>query len=360
MAELEIGWEQYLELEKLALGTFSPLSGFMNEAELRSVVSDLSLPDGQVFPLPVVLDVDPDQAAAIKGRPRVTLIHAGCEVGELDPQSIYRVDREKLCGPVFGTTDTAHPGVAHFLAQRELLVGGPVTLKQRLQRTMLDVELTPAESRAHFEERGWKTVVGFQTRNVPHRAHEHLIMLGLEEADGVFIQPLIGWRKAGDYTPEAILEGYQVLLNDFLPQGRATLAFLSTAMRYAGPREAVFHAIIRRNHGCSHFIVGRDHAGVGSYYDRYAAHRLTAELEDRLDITILRMPGPYLCRQCGGVVTERSCTHPLGSSPHASEISGSLVREALASGAALDAEMMRPEVVAALREVPLFVNGTVS
>jgi sulfate adenylyltransferase len=255
---------------------------------------------------------------------------------------------------VFGTDDANHPGVAYLYRQKEVFIGGPVRLLRRAQLDISEDELTPEQTRNLFAARGWKTVAGFQTRNVPHRAHEYLQRVALEHVDGLFIQPLVGHKRAGDYTPQAIMTGYRALVGQFLPKQNVVLGILSTAMRYAGPREAVFHALIRRNYGCTHFIVGRDHAGVGQWYARYDAHDLTRRFDGELGITILRLHGPYHCRICDGIVTEKTCPHAGSSATR--EISGTDMRRILTGGATPDPALMRREVVSALRDVPLFIE----
>ncbi|MGH7004503.1 MAG: sulfate adenylyltransferase, partial [Alphaproteobacteria bacterium] len=288
MTEIALNRDQYLEVEKIGLGAFKPLAGFMNEAEFRAVVETMRLPGGAPFTLPVVLDVDRDMAASIRGRSRVTLTIAGEAVAELAPEDQFECDRAAVARAVFGTDDSGHPGVAYLFRQKPIFVGGPVRLIRRARLDISADELTPAETRKIFAERRWKKVVGFQTRNVPHRAHEYLQRVALEHVDGLFIQPLVGRKRAGDYTPQAIMAGYRALVDGFLARDRVVLGILSTAMRYAGPREAVFHAIIRRNYGCTHFIVGRDHAGVGNWYGAYDAHALTERFDGELGIEILR------------------------------------------------------------------------
>jgi len=345
---------QYLELEKLALGAFAPLTGFMTEAQFRAVVETMRLPDGQVFTIPVVLDIDADAARRFKASPQVDLLHDGVRVGRLWPSDFYGCDRAAAARHVFGTDDPSHPGVAYFLALKPIFVGGRVEL---LRRTTFDIssdELTPEETRAAFKARGWTAVAGFQTRNVPHRAHEYLQRVVLEHVDGLFVQPLVGHRRDGDFTPQAVMRGYRALVGSFLPKDRIVLGILSTVMRYAGPREAVFHAIIRRNYGCTHFIVGRDHAGVGSWYGDYDAHALTAHFDGELGIEIMRLKGPYHCAICDGIVTEKTCPH-LGT-PSTGAISGTDMRRILMDGAVPDPRLMRPEIVAALKGVPLFIG----
>ncbi len=357
MTELTLNRHQYLELEKLHLGAFAPLQGFMTEDEFRGVVDALRLPDGEVFPLPVVLDVSAADKARLQGLPRVTLLFEGEAVGEIEPQSAFTCDKTDVAAKIFGTSDEAHPGVAFLLGQQDWFVGGPIRLHHRLATDVSDWELTPQETRAEFARRGWRTVVGFQTRNVPHRAHEYLQRVALEQVDGLFIQPLVGWKKVGDYTPEAIMTGYRTLIDDFYPGHRVVLGILSAAMRYAGPREAVFHALVRRNYGCTHFVVGRDHAGVGDYYGKYEAHEMIGRLDGELGIQVMRLHGPYHCRRCNGIVTEHTCQHLASAPGETHQISGTDIRAILLGGAQPNADIMRPEIVAALRHVPLFVEG---
>jgi sulfate adenylyltransferase len=302
-----------------------------------------------------VLDLRADQADSITTGTNVTLVFQGDEVGLLAASAVFSCDKAEVAQQVFGTAETAHPGVAHFYRMGDFFVGGPVELTRRVWFEFSDYELTPEETRAWFVEKGWRTVVGFQTRNVPHRAHEYLQRLALERADGLFIQPLVGSKKRNDYTPEAILAGYRTLIDSFLPRDRILLGVLSTAMRYAGPREAVFHAIIRRNYGCTHFVVGRDHAGVGDYYGNYDAHDLTREFEGELGIEILRFRGPFHCARCGGIVTDRSCSHQSTHPESVREVSGTLIRKMLSNGKIFD-DFMRPEVASSITDVPVFIR----
>jgi sulfate adenylyltransferase len=293
MTAIVIDRDQYLELEKLGLGAFAPLTGFMNEEQFRSVVDNLRLPSGAVFSLPVLLDISESNASAIRDLETVDLVYEGTLVGRIRPNDFFSCDRQQVATKVFGTDDPAHPGVRHFFDLKPVFVGGEIELLQRASFDISVDELTPVETRRIFSERGWKRIVGFQTRNVPHRAHEYLQRVALEHADGLFVQPLVGRKRTGDYTPEAIMRGYRALIGGFLPSHRVVLGILSTVMRYAGPREAVFHAIIRRNYGCTHFIVGRDHAGVGDWYGLYDAHALTRQFDGDLGIEIMRLKGPY-------------------------------------------------------------------
>ncbi len=356
MSDLALSRRQYQELEKIAVGAFAPLTGFMNEDEFHAVVREMRLPDGSVFPLPVVLDLDKTDADRIGGQDQVTLTFEGAAVGELRPASFFSCDKADVARHVFGTDDPEHPGVAHFMTMGEIMVGGAVQLVKRAVLDTAEYELTPEETRRIFRDRGWASVVGFQTRNVPHRAHEYLQRVALESCDGIFIQPLVGRKKQGDYTPQAIMTGYRALIDQFYPTERVVLGILTTSMRYAGPREAVFHAIIRRNYGCTHFIVGRDHAGVGDYYGKYEAHELTRRFDGELGIEILRLSGPYHCGLCDGLVTDRTCPHERTRPDAVTHISGTNVRAMLVGGRTPDPHVMRPEIIASLAGTPLFIE----
>lgn len=355
MAELHLTRDQYLELEKIALGTFRPLSGFMTEDEFASVVENLRLPSGDVFPLPVVLDVASEDAQRVRGRPRVTLVFAGEQVGEIEPQSIFGCDKDRAARKIFGTSEIEHPGVRNFIKGGSRFIGGPIRLTRRAKLDFSSYELTPEQTRAEFRARGWQTIVGFQTRNVPHRSHEYLQRAALEHVDGLFIQPLVGRKKVNDYTPQSVIAGYHSLISQFYRSDRVLFGILSTAMRYAGPREAMFHAIIRRNYGCTHFIVGRDHAGVGSYYGKYEAHALVRRYASELGINVMCLCGPFHCRRCDGIVTEHTCPHVVSDPGAITEISGTKMRALLLGGEAPAPHLMRPEIIQSLKGVPLFI-----
>lgn len=354
MSELVLSKAQYLEFEKISINAFLPLQGFMNEDEFYSCVNEMRLPNGHPFTIPVILDINSAALERLRGLPRVALIFNDKQVGELQPESFYIPDKQAICAKVFGTTDPNHPGVRFFASLNDVFVGGPVKLHQRATFEYSQFELTPEQTRKIFSDRGWKTIVGFQTRNVPHRAHEYLQRVGLEITDGLFIQPLVGRKKRGDFTPEAIMEGYQALIAEYYPRNRVVLGMLSTWMRYAGPREAVFHAIIRRNYGCTHFIIGRDHAGVGNYYGLYEAHDLARKFEGELGIQVLYLHGPYYCARCDGIVTEQTCRHH--GTNEVTQISGTQIRAILIDGAKPDSRLMRPTVIRALRDVQVFIE----
>ncbi len=354
MTTIIIDRDQYLELEKIALGAFSPLTGFMNESEFTSVVDTMRLPSGDVFSLPVILDVDKQCASAIRNVEIVNLEFDGELVGRIKPSDFYSCDRALVARKIFGTDDPEHPGVRHFFGLKDTFIGGNVELIKRAQFDISADELSPADTKRIFQDKGWRRIVGFQTRNVPHRAHEYLLRVALEHSDGLFVQPLVGRKRSGDYVPKAIVRGYRALIGEFLPQDRVVLGILSTVMRYAGPREAVFHAIIRRNYGCTHFIVGRDHAGVGDWYGLYDAHELTRRFDGDLGIEIMRLKGPYHCTKCDGIATENTCAH-IGTA-YVEQISGTYMRSILSSGSHPDPHLMRQEVVHALSGIDCFIE----
>jgi sulfate adenylyltransferase len=353
---LAISKRQYLELRNIGIGSFAPLAGFMTEAEFTSVVETLRLPSGDPFPLPVVLDINDSQRRVYESVDELDLVLDGTLVGSMTPSSFFSCDKEAVARKVFGTVDMAHPGVEHFMSIGDWFVGGSVKLADPYPMEFSRFEMTPSESRAYFQEKGWKSVTGFQTRNVPHRAHEYLLRLALEQTEGLFIQPLVGRKKKGDYAPQAILTAYTTLIDEFLPGDRIALGVLSTAMRYAGPREALFHAIIRRNYGCTHFIVGRDHAGVGDYYGKYAAHELVSLFDGELGIAILKFHGPFYCQRCDGIVTERTCAHIVTEPELTQQISGTDMRAILSEERVCPSELMRPRVLSSIHGMPIFIE----
>jgi len=351
---ITINKNQYLELEKLHIGAFSPLHGFMNEKEFHSVANELRLPDGAIFPLPVVFDISREEFKSIRDQKIVDLHYEGKKVGSIVPNDFYECDRKIAATKIYGTDSIDHPGVSYFYDLKPVFVGGSVELYERPAFEFSAYEYTPNETKKIFQDRRWHSVVGFQTRNVPHRAHEYLLRVALEVADGLFVQPLVGHKKAGDFSPSAILAGYEALIEGYFPRKKVLLGTLSTVMRYAGPREAIFHAIIRRNYGCTHFIVGRDHAGVGNWYGLYEAHELTRRFDGELGIQILRLNGPYYCHKCDTIVTISSCSHE--DSNLVEHISGTYMRSLLQSGKTPDPHLMRKDVLDALSSTDCFIS----
>jgi len=353
---IHLRFDQYLEAEKIDNGALHPLSGFMDETEFKSVVSDMRLTNGEVFSLPVTLDVDEEVKNKVRKSSEVDLCFAGKKIGTMEINSIFTCEKSVVARQVFGTDSEKHPGVSRFYRMNDWLVGGLIKIKTPPIYNEKWKELTPAATKSHFRDNMWKSVVGFQTRNIPHRAHEYLQRVNLEVFDGLFIQPLIGSRKRGDFSPEAVMLSYKYLIENHYPKSRVLLSPVRIPMRYAGPREAIFHAIIRRNYGCTHFIIGRDHAGVGDFYGKYEAQDLVRTVESELGILIRYMSGPYYCEICTGIVTEKTCFH-LHSDPAAiNEISGTWLRRALINELTVDDHLVRKGVVDSLRGVKIFLD----
>jgi sulfate adenylyltransferase len=335
------------DLLLLATGAYSPLSGFMGEADYRRVVTEMRLASGHPWSLPITLAVSGEQRSAVRAGGEAALLEAGGEpLGILEVAEVYPYDREEEAREVFRTADPAHPGVAALYRQGEWLVGGRVTLLDDPGDSPGSFPCYPAETRRAIQERGWHTVVGFQTRNPVHRAHEYLQKCALEMVDGLLLHPLVGETKGDDIPAPVRLACYQVLLEGYYPKDRVLLGLLPAAMRYAGPREAVFHALVRKNYGCTHFIVGRDHAGVGNYYGSYDAHRIFgAFAPGEMGIIPIFFEHAFYCRRCGGMATAKTCPH--GQAEHVA-LSGTRVREMLARVELPPAEYTRPEVAQVL------------
>ena len=342
---IDLDERQAREVENLAMGVYSPLAGFMRQADYEAVLATGRLAGRTPWTIPIILDVSEETARAV-GRGAAALRFEGRPFAILGIEEAYSFDRRALAARVFGTEDPAHPGVAFTSALRPVLLGGDVDLIEPLPTPFARHRLSPRDTRALFEERGWRTVVGFQTRNIPHIGHEALQKAALNLVDGLFINPLVGGKKSGDFEDPVIVAAYEALLAHYYPADRAALGVLQGQMRYAGPREAIFHAIQRKNFGCTHFIVGRDHAGVGSYYPPYAAQEIFQDYSD-LGITPLFFPAFFQCRRCRAVVNEKICPH---TGADRVDFSGTRVREAILAGEAID-DMIRPEVSAAIRAV---------
>ncbi len=331
----------------IGIGALAPLRGFMGSADYTAVLDSGRLRGGQPFTIPVVLRLDEDDAERLRAARRVALRSAGKVVAVTDVEEVFRTDPAREALTVYGTDETAHPGVRLLQTSGDWALAGPVTALSRPSTGFPVYDLTPLEVRRLIAERGWRTVVGFQTRNPVHRAHEYLQKVALENVDGLLLHPLVGETKSDDIPADVRMACYEVLLEGYYPKDRVLLVTNPAWMRYAGPKEAVFHALIRRNYGCTHFIVGRDHAGVGSYYDTYAAHRIFDEYAPgELGIEILRFEHAFFCRACGGMASTRTCPHSVDD--HA-VLSGTRVRELLRRGEPLPLEFTRPEIAELLR-----------
>lgn len=337
-----------MDVEQIAVGTFSPLRGFMTREEIDSVLQDYRLPGGDIWPLPIMWQVPADRATALAAGTTVVLRSAVDDQPSalVEVSSVFRYDLPALALAMFRTQDIAHPGVRELYARGEWFVSGAVRLLRRLSSALKSYEITPRQARSIFENRGWNRIVGFHTRNVVHLAHEYAQLAAMERSlcDGLFVHPVIGPKKDGDYEPATVMQSYELMLDRFYPKGKVLLAGFQSYSRYAGPREAVFTALCRKNFGCSHFVVGRDHTGVGTFYGPLDARRLFDDLGD-IGIAPVYFDEVHYCRACGRHV--ESCDHGV-SDVHA--ISGTEGRQMLRRGEAPPASFMRPEISAMILE----------
>ncbi|MGY4706493.1 sulfate adenylyltransferase [Candidatus Bipolaricaulota sp. J31] len=333
----------------LATGVYSPLAGFMGEREYRAVVESMRLPDGTVWPLPIVLPVDEKTAVSLRRGKAARLVDPeGKLLGVLEDIEVYERDPEWEAEHVFGTVSREHPGVARLFAEPNFLVGGRLRAVELPDPGFPEISLTPREVREEISRRGWATVAAFQTRNPLHRAHEYLLRCALEVCDGLLLSPLMGETKPGDLPAEVRLRTYRALLDNYFPAERVLIAAFPANMRYAGPREAIFHALCRKNFGATHFIVGRDHAGVGDFYGPYEAQEIFDRFDPReIGIVPLKFRPAFWCRRCGGMATEKTCPHP---ETERVSLSGTALREMLRRGEAPPPEITRPEVARILVE----------
>ena len=343
LPKLRLSARTLSDLELLSIGGFSPLKGFMTRGDYHSVVRDMHLPDGLAWSLPVVAPASPEFATLAEDK-RIALTDAeGVTHGVMEVREAFEYDKEEEARLCYKTTEEAHPGVAAVYQQESMLLGGPVYVFRRVaHEDFREYRLEPSQTRSAFRERGWRTVVGFQTRNPVHRAHEYIQKCAMETVDGLLLHPLVGETQAGDIPADVRMACYEALIKDYYPAGHVLLSVNPAAMRYAGPREAIFHAIVRKNFGCSHFIVGRDHAGVGTYYRTYDAQQIFREFGPHdLGITPMFFENSFFCRACDSMGTAKTCPH--GDDAHVS-LSGTRVREMLSQGEMPPPEFSRPEV----------------
>lgn len=337
------------DLEGIGIGAFSPLRGFMNKQDYMQVIKNMRLADGTIWSLPITLAVSPFVAERLKVGKQAALIgnqdHEWYGIITID--SIYEVNLFAEAKQVLGTTDTAHPGVQKLLAGQSIYVGGSVYVNNlQPSKSFAHYPYTPTETRNKFEENGWCTVVGFQTRNPIHRAHEYIQKSALEIVDGLLIHALIGETTADDLSAEVRMRSYEVLVRDYYPTKRVLLSVFPAAMRYAGPREAIFYAIVRKNYGCTHFIIGRDHAGVGNYYDTYEEQHIFQQFKvEELGIQPLCFENSFFCQVCDSMVSHKTCPHP--HTAHVT-LSGTKVRQLLYERIRQPSQLLRPEVAQVL------------
>ena len=349
LPEITVGSRQLADLEMLAIGAYSPLSGFMKRADYLGVVNNMHLENGLPWSVPITLSITSEQATSLKEGERLALVN---EQGTLQAVMLleekYGYDKQHEASKVYRTTEEAHPGVKVVYQQGDVLLGGAVRVVALPNQAFAEYRFTPVQSRRQFTERGWKRVVGFQTRNPVHRAHEYIQKCALETVDGLYLHPLVGDTKGDDIPADVRMRCYEVLLEHYYPEDRVVLGVLPASMRYAGPREAVFHALMRKNYGCSHFIVGRDHAGVGNYYGTYDAHYIFAEFDPaKLGIIPMFFDHTFFCRACDSMASSKTCPH--GTDQHVT-LSGTKVRQMLQAGEIPPREFSRPEVAKVLIE----------
>jgi len=339
MPSVEVSSDLSREIENIGDGVFSPLEGFMGENDLKNILDNMRLSDDTVWTIPILLDVSAATGSEISPGDEILLKYGDLPLATMEVEERFGFDKSEIARKVYKTTDPTHPGVNKTLNLNELFLSGRINVINSQPSSFEQFHLRPVETRLLFREKGWRTVVGFQTRNPPHMGHEYVQKTALTFVDGIFINPVIGRKKKGDFRDEVILRSYEELLKHYYLRDRAMMSILQTEMRYAGPREAVFHAIIRKNYGCTHFIVGRDHAGVGNFYGPFDAHAIFEEFPD-LGITPVFFSSFFHCKRCGGVSNEKTCPHE-DSRVH---YSGTDIRQMIEANQVPPSNCMRPEI----------------
>jgi len=360
LPKMEADDEAILDVEKIAVGALSPLEGFMNRENYESVIYNGQLANGLPWTIPIILTPKKGKGGnkriikTVKEGDDIALFHNGKPIAILHLGEKFRYDKEKMAMQIYGTTGVEHPNVKNIYDKEDVLLAGKIDLIQRLNFLFARYELTPAETRRVFRERRWKTIAGYQTRNPPHMVHEYLQRCALEIVDGLFVHPVVGKLKKGDFPPEAIVEAYDFLIRNYYPKDRVFLATLSVAMRYAGPKAAVFLAIVRKNYGCTHFIIGRDMAGVNNYYGPYSAHKAFEELDLGIEPILFRES--FYCKRCRLVATDKTCGHYIDDH---FKVSMTEIRETLRKGMEPAVEVMRPEIAKILMKYGQSPSGKV-
>ncbi|MFQ6065807.1 MAG: sulfate adenylyltransferase [bacterium] len=348
LKQIHLSKREVADLEMIAVGALSPLEGFMNRKDYETVLKKKRLANDLPWTIPITLSVSEEKARTLKEGEEIALLDdSGTSLAILRLEEKYRRNREREAAEVYGTEDRNHPGVNVLYQMGDILLGGKIdVLRLPIHTDFLNYRLTPYQTRDRFKKRGWRRIVSFQTRNPIHRAHEYIQKCALEMADGLLLHPLVGETKKDDIPAKVRIKSYEIVLQKYYPKDRVVMAVFPATMRYAGPREAIFHAIIRKNYGATHFIVGRDHAGVGSFYGPFDAHRIFDEFEEKeLGITPLFFDHAFFCRRCGNMSTPKTCPH---DSAFRTPLSGSRVRSMLKNKMSPPMEIMRPEVAQVL------------
>jgi len=337
---LEVDNTMAQDLANIAHGVYSPLEGFMVRDDLDSVLGHNRTARDVAWTIPIVLDLSEEQLPDLVPGSTVTLAHGGHPMAALEVKDVFGYDKDQYVTTVFGTDDPSHPGVAKVQSMGDRLVGGPIRLADDLVSPFPEYTLWPIETRVLFKEKDWQTVVAFQTRNPPHLGHEYVQKSALTFTEGLFVNPIIGKKKVGDFTDDIIIRTYEELINNYYLRDRAVMGILQAEMKYGGPKEAILHAIMRKNFGCTHFIVGRDHAGVGNFYSPFAAQEIFFDFPD-LGITPMFFKSFFYCKKCGSIANEKICPH---EGDDIVNFAGSKIRGRLVEGLPPGEDMMRPEV----------------
>ncbi len=338
---IKVNKSKWKEIKNISYGVFSPLEGFMNQNEMLNVLEHMYLENNIAWPIPIILDVSTAEIKDLKIDDNLLLISlSGKPLALLNIEDIYEYDKKYFAQKVYGTLNSSHPGVKKVINQKDSLVGGEIFLIDELPSEFPELDLKPIETRVLFKTKKWDQVVAFQTRNPPHLGHEYVQKAALTFKDGLFINPVIGKKKPGDFLDIVIIEAYKTLIDNYFPENRVVMSTFETEMRYAGPKEAIFHAIARKNFGCDYIIIGRDHAGVGDFYGPYEAHEIFRHFPD-LEIEPLFFRSFSRCNICNSVVNDKICPHPQKDHTF---FSGTKIRDLIKSGKKPTPDIMRPEV----------------
>ena len=348
--EILISLDDYCKAYNLQIGVYSPLDYFVGSSELNSIAKELKLKDGSFYPLPIYLPLRDENVSDLVLGEKIDLIYENDLVGFIEVSEVFQPAKDDLCINLFGTKDKNHPGVKYFVNEPNYFISGKPTIYKAPNFTNENYFMSPAQVKLEKLKRGFKSLAGFQTRNVPHRAHEHLQRTSLEICDGILIHPLVGWKKPGDFSKDAIVRAYEILIDNFYPKDNVIFSLFYSPMFYAGPREALFHALVRKNFGCTHFVVGRDHAGVGNFYKLYEAHQIASKFSHLIDIEFLLLRGPYYCKACECIVTDKHCRH---NKDMICKISGSDVRKLIMNGQDLPDWLIRSQIAKVLTKQDL-------